>query len=110
MAKKKAATTAPKTKVEPKPAAKVKDELSAKAKTTKKAAPAKLKVPAWLLPYPADYVVGTEKYVKLVEEFNKKFATAYNPFRVRPAVFHTIHEDMWKHYDPKQYKANLRRG
>lgn len=118
MAKKKAATTAPKSKAAPKAAqsaaAKVKSEISAnvKAKAAKKATPAKpkVKVPKWLLPYPVDYVVGTEDYVKLIEEFNKRFATGYNPFRVRPAVFYTIHEDMWNHYDPEQYKENLRRG
>ena len=108
MAKKAPATTAPKTKAtpkaEPKAAAKVKDELKAKT------APAKSKIPAWLKPLPVDYVVGTEDYAKLVDKHNELFGTAYNRWRVRPAVFDTIHETVWKHYDPKQYTANLRRG
>ena len=86
-------------------------QKSAKAKATPpKKAPPKIKVPKWLHPFPVDYAVGTPDYLKLIEEHNERFGTAYNRWRVQPQVFYSIHEQMWNHYDPEQYKAHLRRG
>jgi len=111
MAKKTPAKSAPKTKVTPKAAQsstrakKATKSTPVKAKGTKKAL-SKPKVPGWLHPFPVDYVVGTEDYGKLIDAHNELFGTAWNRFRVRPQVFFTIHEGVWNHYDPEQYKKH----
>jgi hypothetical protein len=90
-ATKKAATT-PKTGTKTSGAKKVGNSATAKAKTTKKPAPKKPKKPDWFKTSAGDYVVGTEDYRKIVEFHNKKTGSAYNTWRVQPAVFYTIHQ------------------
>ncbi len=97
--KKTTGKTAPKKKSTPKagqPAAGAKKvQKSAKAKAEK---PKKAKTPGWLHPKPVDYVVGTLDYRTLIEEHNKIFKTHHNPWRTRPQVFYTIHENIVNHF------------
>jgi hypothetical protein len=97
MAKKK---TAPKTKAAPKAAQSPAKEK--KPQGTQKKAGSTPKIPKWLKPSPTEYIVGTEDYGALIQDHNEKFGTAWNKFRVRPQVFYTIHERIWKHYNDKK--------
>lgn len=97
-AAKKAATT-PKTGTKTSGAKKAGNSAKAKAKTTKKPEPPKPVRPDFLRMAAHDYVVGTENYRKVVEDFNAKFNTTWNPWRVRPAMFYAIHNDLVNYYE-----------
>lgn len=60
------------------------------------------KIPKWLKSSPTQYIVGTEDYASLVEHHNVLFGTSWLKWRVRPQVFYTIHERVWKHYHDKK--------
>lgn len=90
-------TTAPsKAKTKSSTPKKVQNSGNAKAKTTKKAEPKKVgphrNWPDWMKHTPERFAVGTEDYRKLIEYHNEKTGSAYNPWRVRPAVLYSIHE------------------
>ena len=92
--------TAPKTKATPKAAqSPAKQE---KPQGSKEKAVSTPKFPAWLKSSPTEYIVGTEDYAALIQDHNEKFETTWNKFRVRPQVFYTIHERVWKHYHDKK--------
>jgi len=58
-------------------------------------------VPDFLKDDVQSYVVGTEDYRKLVEDFNKRNATAYNPWRVRPQILYVIWKEQRAYYGVK---------
>jgi hypothetical protein len=97
-AAKKAAST-PKTGTKTSGTKKVGNSAKAKTKTTKKPAAKKPQKPDWLKPAANDYAVATENYRKVVEDYNEKFRTSWNPWRCRPQVFFTIHAELVKYYN-----------
>ena len=102
--KKTGAKTAPKSKATPKAASKStaakKTAQAAQGKTSKaKTAPApKKEIPKFLKRFPTEYILGTEDYAALIEHHNELFDTTWLKWRVRPQVFFSIHERVWKHY------------
>ncbi len=109
MSRKNKGKTAPKPKAKPKaaqPAARVKKAATpAPGKASgqnKPPPPPPSKYPDWLRPFPVDYCVGTEEYAALIEKHNELFGTAYLKWRVKPAVFYTIHQAVWNHYHDKK--------
>lgn len=100
MRKRKATKAAPKKEATPKAAQPPKETKKAQgSKAGRGTAP---KCPKWLKSSPTEYIVGTEDYVAIVKDHNDKFGSAYNPWRVRPQVFYTIHETIWNHYHDKK--------
>ena len=92
--------TSPKTKATPKAAQSPAKQEKAQGSTGNKGKTPKF--PKWLKSSPTEYIVGTEDYAALVQDHNEKFETTWNKFRVRPQVFYTIHEHIWKHYHDKK--------
>ena len=103
MAKKKFVKAAPKTKAAPKaaqpPAKTEKSQTSPQGEASKAKTP---KLPKWLKSSPTQYIVGTEDYAAIIQDHNDKFDTMWNKFRVKPQVFYTIHEAIWKYYHDKK--------
>ena len=96
MTKKKTGKIAPGTKASLKAAqSPAKDKKPQESKGDKGKTP---KIPEWLKSSPAQYIVGTEDYAALIQDHNEKFGTAWNKWRVRPQVFYTIHQGIWKYY------------
>lgn len=91
--------------------------MATKKATTKKPAakkapvkkPAPKKAPEKKAPeYPkyldkgiTDFVVGTEDYRAMIQDFNDLKNTAYNTWRVKPAILYGIYKELKEHYGLK---------
>jgi hypothetical protein len=73
----------------------------AKKKAVKKTAPKKVTIPSYMKKEVTQFVIGTEDYRKIIEDYNKLSGSSYNTWRVRPAVFYAIWADMKKHFGIK---------
>jgi len=87
----------------PKPKAKKTPDEGKKSENTMTPSPkeSKKKVPAFLKDDVQAYVVGTEDYKNLIEDFNNRNATAYNPWRVRPQILYVIWKEQKDFYGVK---------
>jgi hypothetical protein len=58
----------------------------------------KKQAPAYLRRSPHQFIVGTEDYRALIADYNEKFNTSYNTWRVRPAMLYKILQAMREYY------------
>jgi hypothetical protein len=58
----------------------------------------KKQAPAYLRRSQHQFIVGTEDYRALIADYNEKFNTSYNTWRVRPAMLYKILQAMREYY------------